>query len=60
MDNDRIHIYGQDAEGNKKRAFDLVLIHGHPYLETKNRTVLIRTPADDALNAIKKLKQESS
>ena len=61
MDNDRIPIYGRDAEGHRKRAFDMILVQGLPFMETKDRTGhIIRAPADEALNAIEKLKQKSN
>lgn len=58
MDNDRISIYGKDAEGNKKRACDMILIRGRPFMEMKDRYGhIIRAPADEAVSAIEKLKQ---
>lgn len=61
MKDDRIPIYGHDAEGHRKRAFDLILVQGLPFMETKDRTGhIIRAPADDALDAIEKLKQKTN
>ena len=51
-------VYGQDAEGKKKRVFDCVLINGEPYIEAVGRDGhKVKTPAAEAEAAFRRLKQ---
>ena len=57
MEENRISVYGKDAEDKEKRAFDLILIDGQPYVETVSREGhKIKTPAIAAVSAIKRLR----
>ena len=54
-------VYGQDADGNKKRGFDCILINGTPYIESVSRNGRkVKTPVSAAIAAAEKLKEESS
>ena len=58
MEENRIRVYGKDAEDKEKRAFDLILVDGQPYVETVSREGhKIKTPANAAISAIEWLKQ---
>ena len=57
MIDQNIPVFGKDAEGRRKRAFDWVLINGEPFLETVNREGRkIRTPAAVTIAAYKRLR----
>ena len=59
MEEKRITVYGKDAEDKEKRAFDWIMVDGHPYLETKDRYGhKVVTPANAAIAALKRLKQQ--
>ena len=50
-------VYGQDAEGKKKRGFDCLLIDGQPYIESINRDGhKVKTPASAVTAAFRQLK----
>ena len=50
-------VYGQDAEGKKKRGFDCVLINGQPYIESINRDGhKVKTPASAVSAAFRQLR----
>ena len=54
-------VYGEDAEGNKKRGFNCVLKNGEAYIESVGRNGRkVKTPISAAIAAAKKLKEESS
>ena len=60
MQEKRISVYGKDADGKRKRAFDMVRIQGSQFLETKDRHGnKIITPIEDAMNAINQLNQQT-
>ncbi len=60
MQEKRIAVYGKDAEGKRKRAFDMVRIQGTQFLETKDRHGhKIITPVGDAMNALNQLNQQT-
>ena len=49
-------VYGQDAEGKKKRGFDCLLIDGQPYIESINRDGhKVKTPASAVTAAFRQL-----
>ena len=51
MKEDRISVFGRDAEGNEKRGFDCLLINGKPYIESINKEGhKIKTPASSDLS----------
>lgn len=59
MKEDRISVFGRDAEGNEKRGFDCLLINGKPYIESINKEGhKIKTPASSAADAFIKLQQQ--
>jgi len=52
-------VYGQDAEGKKKRGFDCLLIDGQPYIESINRDGhKVKTPASAVTAAFRQLKMK--
>ena len=52
-------VYGQDAEGKKKRVFDCLLIDGQPYIESINRDGhKVKTPASAVTDAFRQLKMK--
>ena len=52
-------VYGQDAEGKKKRGFDCLLIDGQPYIESINRDGhKVKTPASAVAAAFRQLKMK--
>ena len=61
MEEKRIPVYGEDAEGKRKRAFDwLKQEDGQTFAETINRNGhKVKTPVDAALAALEQLKQEA-
>ena len=57
----RIPVYGKDAEDQDKRAFDIVMRNGQPCFETKDRYGnKVWTAAKEALEACKKLNQRTT
>ena len=61
MKENRIPIYGKNAEDQAKRACDIVLKDGLPCIETKDRNGnKVWAPAKDVFAACKKLRQEPS
>ncbi len=61
MKEKRVPVYGKDAEGKKKRAFDwLEQEDGQTYAETINREGhKVKTPVDAALAALEQLHQQA-
>jgi len=55
-----IPVYGKDAEGHKKRAFDWVTENGETFMETKIGATKIRTPAREAIIAYKQLQENKT
>ena len=52
-------VYGQNAEGKKKRGFDCLLIDGQPYIESINRDgQKVKTPASAVTAAFRQLKMK--
>ena len=50
-------VYGQDAEGRKKRVFDCLLVDGQPYIESVNREGhKVKTPASAVSAAFRQLR----
>lgn len=61
MEEKRITVYGKDAEDKDKRAFDWIMVDGHPFMETKDRRGhKVLTPAKDAMDAYRRLNQPAS
>ncbi len=58
MEQARVFVYGEDAEGKKKRSSDWVKGKDGVYLEVKDRNGhLIRTTAEDIFAGYVKLQQ---
>ena len=59
MKDERVPVYGKDAEGNRKRGFDWLMIDGKPYIESVTREGhKVKTPAYEAANAFKELQEK--
>ena len=60
MQNNRVSVYGKDAEGKRKRGFDCVMIDGKPYIESITREGhKVKTPAYEAANAFRELQEKN-
>ena len=58
MKDDRVKVYGEDAEKRKRRALDCIVIDGRLFLETVDRSGhKIRTPARVVMNALEQARQ---
>ena len=61
MEENRITVYGKDAEDQDKRAFDVIMKDGKPCFETKDRYgKKVWTSASEALAACKRLRKSTS
>lgn len=61
MEEERITIYGKNAEDHEKRAFDVVMKDGQPCFETKDRNGnKVWTTAREALEACRRLRRRPS
>jgi hypothetical protein len=60
MKEQRVSVYGKDAEGKRKRAFDWLVLNGQTYAESVNRDgQRIKTPVDIALDALEELRKQA-
>ncbi len=58
MEEKRIHVYGKDAEGKRKRGFDFILVDGKPYVESVNtQGQRVKTPVEQAKAVLMKLQE---
>ena len=60
MEENRVPVFGKDAEEHEKRAFDWILVDGQPVVETKYNNVRIRTPLPRVLDGYKRLTQKQA
>lgn len=61
MEEERITIYGKNAEDQEKRAFDVIIKDGQACFETKDRYGnKVWTTAREALEACRKLRRRAT
>lgn len=58
-DENRVSLFGTDADHNVRRMLDIVMDDGTPYIETKDKNGhLVRTTVIDMLITYKELKRK--
>lgn len=61
MKEERVSVFGKDAEEHDKRAFDWILVNGQPYMETKDRHGnKVRTPVNRVVAGYEQLKRKQA
>lgn len=61
MEENRVTVYGKDAEDNQKRMFDWIKVGGKLYVETKDsHGHKIRTPASTVIERYRQIQKQQA